>query len=78
MSRWYLSSFSMALSNDRACRVHKIGGSGEQDPVAVLDERMTEGGAEVRFPDPLGPNSRSCRLGRSIRRRWRARQRAHD
>ena len=29
--------------------LHKIGGSGEQDPVAVLYERMTEGGAEVRL-----------------------------
>jgi hypothetical protein len=29
--------------------LHKIGRSGEQDPVAVLDKRMTEGGTEVRL-----------------------------
>ena len=34
--------------------LHKIGGSGEQDPVAVLDERMTEGGAEVRLSRSAG------------------------
>ena len=34
--------------------LHEIGGSGEQDPVAVLDERMTEGGAEVRLSRSAG------------------------
>jgi len=34
--------------------LHKIGGSGEQHPVAVLDERMTEGGAEVQPSRPAG------------------------
>ena len=29
--------------------LHEIGGSGEQDPVTVLDERMAEGGAEMRL-----------------------------
>src|SRR5664279_2924403 len=32
--------------------LHEIGGSGEQDPVAVLDERVAEGGAEMRFSRP--------------------------
>ena len=38
--------------------LHEIGRSGEQDPVAVLDERMTEGGAEVRLSRSAGPNSK--------------------
>jgi len=32
--------------------LHEIGGSGEQDPVTVLDERMAEGGAEMRLARP--------------------------
>jgi hypothetical protein len=32
--------------------LHQIGGSGEQDAVAVLDERVAEGGAEMRFSRP--------------------------
>ncbi len=32
--------------------LHEIGGSGEQDPVTVLDERVAEGGAEMRLARP--------------------------
>jgi hypothetical protein len=46
--------FDGALQRQRLTRLlqalHEIGGSGKQNPVAVRDERVAEGGAEVRLP----------------------------
>ena len=38
--------------------LHEIGGSGEQHPVAVLDERVAKSALRCDLPDPLGPNNR--------------------